>query len=331
MDRRGGMARIASLVVWAVWASPTFGGVLYVSSDFNHEVLRYDDVSGAYLDTFISAGSGGLAEPHGILERCTDLLVASFGTDQILRFDLLSGVFIDVFVDSTTGLDNPVTLRYGPDDRIYIASQGSDEILRCNRDGSSLAAFISAGSGGLDGPSGFAFAPDGRLYVAGRFSANVIAYDASTGAFIEVIADSGDGLASGTTFGATLGDNGDLYFASNNTVYRYDLESDSIVATIPIAFPIGLETGGSGGVFVATGNNLRRINTTDNSVSGPLLTGGSINVLNFFRFPDPNGVPGCAPAGIPTATEWGVVVLGLGLVVAGTICVLRSSRRSSPT
>ena len=44
----------------------TFGpdGNLYVSSSVNDQVLRYDGSTGAFLDAFVSQGSGGLDGPE---------------------------------------------------------------------------------------------------------------------------------------------------------------------------------------------------------------------------------------------------------------------------
>lgn len=261
--------------------------ILYASSDFGHEVLRYDATTGDFIDTFVSAAAAtGLDQPHGVLDRGTDVLVASFGTDQVLQYDRDTGALLGVFIGSASGLNDPVYILVGPDDNLYVSSQASDEVLRYDSDGTFIDAFITAGSGGLDGPSGMAFGPDGRFYVAGRYSADVIVYDGATGAFDEVLVDSSDGLASGNTFGLQFGDNGDLYVASNSAVFRYDFDTSSIVASINFGFPIGLEPGPSGGMFVANANNLSFIDTGDNSVTGPFLSGGSINLLNFFHFSD---------------------------------------------
>jgi len=263
--------------------------LFYVSSLSNDEVLRYDAGTGLFIDTFIPASSNGrLDQPHGIIERESDVLVASFGTDQVLRFDRNTGAFLDVFIDATTGINNPVYLRYGPDGYFYVSSQVTDEIYRFCPDGQLLDVFIPAGSGGLDGPSGIAFGTDGRLYVAGRFSGSVLAYDASTGGFIETVMDTVDGLGTGNTFGLAFGGNGDLYVVSAGQVFRYDLDTASVIATVPVAGPIGLEPGGpNGGVIVASAGNLRAIDGQDNSVSSPLLSGGVINTLNFFHQTSP--------------------------------------------
>ncbi len=278
---------------------------LYVSSLGTDEVLRYDPATGAFIDTFIpAAANGGLDAPHAILEREDDVLVASFGTHEVLRYDRESGAFLGALIGPATGahLVNPVYIAQGPDGRLYISSQGppgqpvpgadTDQIQRYEQNGDFVDAFVPTASGGLDGPSGFAFGPDDRLYVAGRYSANVIAYDAATGAFDEVLADATDGLGAGNTFGLNFGGNDDFYVASNNAVRRYDLDTGTFIATIPLGFPIGIEPGPDGDVFAATSNNLRSIDADTNAASPPFLgAGGVIDVLNFFHFArDP--VPG---------------------------------------
>ena len=296
---------------------------IYVSSDLSHEVLRYESTTGAFIDVFMSGS--GLNQPHAILERCDDILVASFGTDQILRFNRFTGAFINVFIDAPTGLDDPVYLLNGPDDNLYITSQASDEVLRFTENGVFINAFVTAGSGGLDGPSGMAFGPDGRLYVAGRYSANVIAYNGTTGAFDELIADSRDGLTVDDTFGLIFGGNGDLYFVSNGTVYRYDLGTSMIVATIPVAGAIGLDADLSGAVYVASSNNLRSIDLVTNAVSAPILTGGTINVLNFFHFAGTSGIV-CPAPGTPATSNTGLAVL-VGMVLLVSVALAEKARR----
>lgn len=270
---------------YAAWPmAPATADVVFVSSLGTDEVLRYDFQTGAYQTTLIPAQSGGLAEPHGLLDRGGDLLVTSFGSDQVLRYDRTTGAYLGIFIDASTGLDAPTCMAVGPDGNLYITSQVSDEILRYAPDGAFIDDFVPAGSGGLDGPSGLAFGPDGRHYVCSRYSAQVIAYDGQTGAFSETIADSSDGLGAGTTFGLAFDDAGDLYFASNGRVYRYNLTSNSIVGSVSAGFPIGLERGPDGAVYVATGNNLRRYIAATNTLSAPLLSGGAISTLNFFHF-----------------------------------------------
>lgn len=298
---------------------------LYVSSDLSHEVLRYNASTGAFIDVFMSGN--GLNQPHGILERCDDILVASFGTDQIMRFDRTTGTFLGIFIDAPTGLDDPVYILNGPDDNLYISSQASDEILRFNSSGAFIDAFVSSGSGGLNGPSGVALGPDGRLYVAGRYSANVIAYNGVTGAFDELIADSSDGLTVGDTFGLIFGGNDDLYFVSNANVFRYDLNTSAILTSVPVTAAIGLDVDQSGSVYIATNNNLRTIDLSSDAISGPYLTGGTINVLNFFHFSGTSGIT-CAPPGTPASSAAALATL-LGLTLLAGIALIGKNRRDA--
>ena len=278
---RSALAIAAPLVVVAPLAADT----LYVSSDFSHEVLRYDPDTGALIDVFISAGSGGLDQPHAIIEREFDVIVCSFGTDQVLRYDRDTGAFLGVLIDSATGLDSPVYMIERGNGDLLISSQASDELLLFASDGTPLGALISAGLGGLSGPSGFAIGPDGRLYVAGRFSGNVIAYDAGTGAFDELLLDTTDGLDAGTTFGMQFAGDGAMYLSSGGAVRRYNVMTDTVETITPFAFPIGLEVDDAGDIVVASSNNLFTLDTDmGDAVAGPQLTGGAINLLNFFHF-----------------------------------------------
>ncbi len=309
-----------AIVIALLGALAPARGIVYVSSHNNNEVLRFDATTGMFIDTFITAAdNGGLSQPHGILERCDDVLVAGMANNAILRFDRTTGQFLDTFADAASGLNGPVYLFPRSDGLLYVSNQGGDEILRFNSDGTLQDVFVTAGSGGLDGPSGFAFGPDGRLYVASRFSANVLAYDGMTGAFDEVIADSSDGLGVGTTFGLNIGSNDDLYVASNNAVFRYDFDTSAVIATIPLGFPIGIERSPTGEILVASGNNLRTIDLSDNSLSAPILAGGTVNLLNFFHFDGANSPKACNPSPVPAASEWGVLVTALLLLISGTI------------
>jgi hypothetical protein len=98
---------------------------------------------GAFLGTFVPGGSGGLANPYGLLfgpdpsgNGNTDLYVASSllnnsstqaepGTSQVLRYDATTGAFLGTFVTPDSGglrfptfltftETNPTTLNYDP-------------------------------------------------------------------------------------------------------------------------------------------------------------------------------------------------------------------------
>ncbi|MCB9837955.1 MAG: hypothetical protein H6813_01320 [Phycisphaeraceae bacterium] len=283
-----------SLLASLACATALGAGDLLVSSDFGHEVLRYDAESGDFVDVFVPAAmSGGLNQPHGILALGGSVLVASFGTDQVMRYDRASGAFGGVFIGGADGLSSPVTLRLGPDGALYVASQGSDEVHRYDAaTGAFIDVFVAAGSGGLDGPSGMVFGADGRLYVAGRYSANVIAYDAATGAFDEVVLDVADGLTSGDTFGIAFDSEGDLYVASGGQVLRADVAAHTVTGSIGVA-SIGLVLGPDGALYAARGgaNQIARIDPVADAVTDTAFLGAGAatpNLVNFFHFAPSN-------------------------------------------
>lgn len=264
---------------------------IVVSSLFNHEVLPFSATSGAALigGPYVSARSAGLDQPHGILHRSSGLLVASFGTHDVKRYDRVTGAFMDDFIPATAGLNLPVYLALGPlDGHLYVSSQGNDRIMRFDaHTGAPIGTGIFVAANLLDGPSGFGWSPDGKnFYVAGRYSANVLAYDATNGLSLNVGHIFASGLNSGTTFGlAVHRETGDVFVASNGDVLRFNPQG-VLQATVSIpGTAIGLEPGPDGNsIYVASNNNLYVIHTGNNAVTGPFLSGVSINTLNFFHF-----------------------------------------------
>ncbi len=268
----------------------TASAQLWVSSDFNHEVLQFNPESGAVLanQPLVARASGGLDQPHGILDRRAGVLIASFGTHEVKRYHRTTGAFLDNFIPAAAGLNAPVYLAIGPDDgRLYVSSQGNDQILRFDLEtGAAIEGppFISGGS--LDGPSGFGWSPDGSiLYVAGRYSANVLAYHASTGLPLSLNHVFASGLGEGNTFGLAVDAvSGDVFVATSGNVRRYS-PAGTLLATITVPGAIGLENSPDGhSIYAAANNDLYRISKANHAVTGPLLAGPAINVLNFFHF-----------------------------------------------
>ena len=287
------MKYLATVTLFLALASAAQSQVF--SSRFSsHDIYKYDEETGQRIGegAFIPAQSG-LTNPHGIIHRGTDILVASW-THEVKRYDAESGAFLGNFVESDAGLSNPVYMEVGPDGYLYVSSQQNDRIYRYNFGGDSGTSvdggpWIEGGS--VEGPSGFDWSPDGStFYVAGRFSSNVVAFSSSTGQEIGQFSTSEN---AGSTFGLALDDvSGDLFVAVDGNVIRYDLSGGfpednqpPPSTTIVTSGAIGLEPGSDGTlIHVASGNNLVSISVADNSVSAPFFQSDDGNLHNFFHF-----------------------------------------------
>ncbi len=213
-------------------------GNLYVASQVNHRVLRYDGQTGAFTDIFVPAGSGGLNIPTGMdFGPDGNLYVASYQNNSVLRYDGHDGAFIDAFVPAGSGLAGPTGLVFGPDANLYVCSVNGDKVLRFEgATGTPLGDFVPSGSGGLDAPRGLTFGPDGNLYVAEQFNDSVRRYDGANGDFIDVFVPSGSGGLDRAN-DAVFGPDGELYVPSynNNKVLRFDGGSGAFLDELPNA------------------------------------------------------------------------------------------------
>jgi streptogramin lyase len=160
---------------------------LYVPSVDTNQILRYDGVTGNFLDVFVTAGSGGLNGP-GDLKFAPDgnLYVTSYAGNQLLRYNGTTGAFVDTIA---SGLSSPLGITVAADGSLYIANQGTNEVL--HYDASGLSVFVSAGNGGLSQPRRAVFGPDGNLYVASQGTGQVLRYNGLTGAFLNTFATTG--------------------------------------------------------------------------------------------------------------------------------------------
>jgi DNA-binding beta-propeller fold protein YncE len=123
----------------------------------NNRVLRYDGTTGAFIDTFVAPGSGGLGEPDGIVFGPDgNLYVSSRQTDNnVLRYDGINGAFLGVFTDRPVLAPDGVV--FGPDGNLYVSSGGTREVLRF--DGTTGAFIDIFATEGLVFPEDLVFTP----------------------------------------------------------------------------------------------------------------------------------------------------------------------------
>ncbi len=79
-------------------------------------VLEYSGTSGAFLTTFVAAGSGGLNGPSDLVFGPNgNLFVTS--SNGVLEYDGLTGNFITAFVtEGSAGLNDPTAVAFSPSD-----------------------------------------------------------------------------------------------------------------------------------------------------------------------------------------------------------------------
>jgi sugar lactone lactonase YvrE len=162
---------------------------LYVGSVDTNQVLRYDGLTGAFIDVFVTAGSGGLDGPFHLkfFGPNNDLFVTGRPNNGLLRFNGATGAFIEQVIG---GAAHPSGLTVGDDGYLYVSNLVGDNVLRY--DGAQLREFIAIRAGGLNEPSNTIFGPDANhdgikdAYVGSLSTGQILRYDGVTGTFIDV-------------------------------------------------------------------------------------------------------------------------------------------------
>lgn len=216
-------------------------GHVYVASEEFGAVLRFDGATGAFLDVFVADDpttpddeSGGLKGPGAVLFGPDGALyVSSFDSDAILRYDGATGAFLDAFVEGGAGgLDGPdAGMVFGPDGALYVPSYYTDQVLRFDGlTGEPLGAFTPA-DGSLSKPRTLLFTGD-HLLVTSEGGGEVVRFDASTGAFIDLLVPKASGTL-GEPSGMALAADGTLLVASitTSTIEAFDVATGEHLGT----------------------------------------------------------------------------------------------------
>ncbi len=179
-------------------------GNLYVASFNNNNILRYDGITGAFIDEFVSSGLGGLNGPDAGMAFGPDgnLYVPSYNNNRVLVYNGTTGAFIKIFADANSGISKPRTVLFRSDGRVLVSNEGNSTIRQFDATGSFLGTFAS----GATGCTGIVFGPDGSLYVTSASINRVRRYHPDTGALIDTFVPIGSGGLSGATFVYFWGD-----------------------------------------------------------------------------------------------------------------------------
>ncbi len=197
-------------------------GLLYVASEGTDTIQRYRVTTGAFVDTFVAAGSGGLDGPTGMTWGPDgDIYVPSFNTDEVLRYDGQTGAFVEIAVaageGSLNGPDNGAI--FGPDGALYVPSYWNNRVLRYDLTSGVVSTFVSV----INRPRVLIFDGD-RLLITAEGGHTVKTYDPTSGEFLGNLVSAGAGGLNGPVGMALDGD--ELFVtSSNNSVLRYDATS----------------------------------------------------------------------------------------------------------
>ena len=260
-------------------------GYVYITSYGTDTVLRYDLKTGTFLGVFVTAGSGGLNGPSN----------AVFGPDGRLYVTGLLSNAIHVYSgsDGTTlgtvvaGLNGAESVLFNNKGNLLLVSGPGNTVLEYDTAGVFQGVFVSPGNG-LSNPHDGVFGPNGGFYLSAFGANKVLAYNGSTGAFLEVLVqddpgtpgiDESGGLAN--AHGLLFGRDSDLYVTSfgSNQVLRYNGTTGDFIE-----------------VFITAGNGLGGATDVLFPISGDLDNDGVVGIADFLNL---LGQWGACPAPCP--------------------------------
>ena len=245
---------------------------LFVTSQFNHTVLAYNETSGAFAR--VAASGGALGDPLGVvLGLDGNLLVSDGQTNQVKRYDGTTGAFINVFASTNLAGPEGMTIHQGS---LYVTNSNPPQgVQRFDAtSGVNTGNFVPT----LPNPSprDVKVNPaNNRLYVLYYNAATVETFDLTTMASFGLLMPAGSPIGSGglyTPSAMAFGPDGNLYisggtFGGNLGVRRYDPVTGAFIDFFAntgsdLYVPFGIAFGPDNNLYVATQNaaNVMRFN-----------------------------------------------------------------------
>ena len=163
------------------------------------EVRRFNSTTGAYIDTFIAPGSGGLVQPGDLKFRNGTLYVADHGNivdPQGPNPTPYGGTSVYQYNANTGALTGSINFGYpagpsglafdprpaglgGDPNKLYISLFNVNQVAQYDLNTHNLATYASGA--GMFTPSGIAFGPNGDLYVVNLFTASIQEFHQNAG------------------------------------------------------------------------------------------------------------------------------------------------------
>lgn len=143
-------------------------GNIYVASNGagGNTIQKVDAATGQLLGPFVLRGAGGLIAGQGLVFHEGVLYVSDGGANAVRMYDAQTGAPLGDFVaPNSGGLNNPFSLRFGPDGNLYVTSRNTNAVKWYDGStGTYLGNFVQPGSGGGGGFGGLV-QPAGLLFV----------------------------------------------------------------------------------------------------------------------------------------------------------------------
>lgn len=221
-------------------------GLLYVVSEKNNKILRYDRETFAFVDEFIADNPatandelGGMRNPTGLtFTPDGDVLVAGYSSDSVSQYSGEDGSWVRNIINAgASGLNGPdAGLWVGPDGLLYVPSYDANRVMVFDLDGNYQRDLASAPN--VNQPRVITPGPNGNVLISSYGSSEVRQYRLSDGDDQGVLIST-----AGPTGVAWLGDTILVASDLNDRVRQYDTDGVLIQQ---------LTTPGSGGINGAT-------------------------------------------------------------------------------
>ena len=143
---------------------------LYVAGWRSNNILRYDGMTGAYIDTLVT----GLSAPTG-LEYYSGSLFVTNQTNEILEFDS-NGSLLRSIGSASDGLSNPLDIAISPDEGyLYVTSGHTSKVIRYDLGTGYYIDDFATAEDGLDYTRSLTFY-NGALYVTSINNDDVVRF-----------------------------------------------------------------------------------------------------------------------------------------------------------
>jgi DNA-binding beta-propeller fold protein YncE len=301
-------------------------GYMYVSSQNNNEVMRFDATTGAFVDAFVTASSGGISAPIGLSfgpdannDGVPELYVAGQSSNSVVRYDGVTGQPLGTFVTAGSGgLTTPAGMCFDPSQTyLYVASSGTNQILKYN---AQTGAYVGvAAASGLSNPQDVKVGPDGLLYVLSAGNNRIERFNTS-GTYVDDYVPAGSG-GMVSPYRMTFGPDGDLYVstgnpftttASSNEILRFGTESEAVFTVsastlspnaVSVNYATANGTAAAGTNYTATSGTVTiPCGATSGTIFVPILDDGHVDPSLTFAVNLSNAIGGVITRGQCTGT-----------------------------